>query len=143
LDQIQFNNGDIIFITSKVLAIHQGRCIPTDDIDKQELVKKEASYYLPCPDFNNVALTITNNLLIVNAGIDESNTNGHYVLLPNNINNLLTEISDYILLKNNLHHIGVVSSDSRTQPICMINQYIDWNELSLFLDTWNQLGWLC
>src|SRR5579872_4773660 len=46
----KLKNGDVILIASKILAIHQGRCvkiIADDKTQKHQLVKKEADYHLP------------------------------------------------------------------------------------------------
>jgi F420-0:gamma-glutamyl ligase len=41
------NEGDILFITSKVVAIHQGLCIKNDSkVSKKELIEKEADSFL-------------------------------------------------------------------------------------------------
>ncbi|MEI7557536.1 MAG: hypothetical protein WCJ45_01480 [bacterium] len=35
-------NGDIVFITSKIVAIHQGRCMSVEEISKKDLVESES-----------------------------------------------------------------------------------------------------
>ena len=80
----RLHEGDIVFITSKVLAIHQGRCIKIEKgINKRKLVLQEAERYVenrtPYWDF---ILTIKDATLIPSAGIDESNGNGYYILWP-------------------------------------------------------------
>lgn len=110
---------DIVFITSKVLAIHQGRCVPCNETDKNELIKQEATYYLPYvhPQGFNVNLTITDNILIAAAGIDASNANDHYILWPKDVDVLCFEIREYLCKKNAIHDLGVVSTDSHTTPL--------------------------
>lgn len=110
---------DILFITSKILAIHQGRCIPIDSVSKMELIKQEASHYLPYQNKLgfNVNLTITDNILIAAAGIDESNADNHYILWPENVDELCREIRDYLCVKNKIRELGVVSTDSHTTPL--------------------------
>lgn len=110
---------DIVFITSKILAIHQGRCVPCDQVEKSELIAQEAQYYMnyehPCGF--NVNLTITDNILIPAAGIDASNANGHYIMWPKETDKLCKEIRAYLLRKHNLKELGVVSTDSHTTPL--------------------------
>lgn len=110
---------DIVFITSKILAIHQGRCLSCKDVDKNKLINQEATFHLPYqhPDGFNINLTITDNILIPAAGIDESNADGHYILWPNNVDALCKEIRAYLCNKNNLKELGVVSTDSHTTPL--------------------------
>lgn len=110
---------DILFITSKILAIHQGRCVPCEGTDKNELIKQEATYYLPYthPQGFNVNLTITDNILIAAAGIDASNANNHYILWPKNVDILCRQIRDYLCKKNKIKNLGVISTDSHTTPL--------------------------
>ena len=45
----KLKNWDILFITSKVISIHQWRCISKKNILKQNLIIQEASYFLHNP----------------------------------------------------------------------------------------------
>lgn len=110
---------DILFITSKILAIHQGRCVPCDGVDKNDLIKQEATYHLPYthPEGFSVNLTITDNTLIAAAGIDASNANNHYILWPKKVDALCKEIRSYLCRKNKIKQLGIVSTDSHTTPL--------------------------
>lgn len=110
--------GDIVLVTSKVVAIGEGRCVPIEDVtDKQELVRREAQKYVPpqIPDWP--ALTITHNLVIPNAGIDESNANGYYILWPENPDKSAKEIWEYLRKKFSIQNIGVILTDSHVSPL--------------------------
>jgi len=112
LDNLKIQDGDIVFITSKILAIHQGRCLR--GIEKDELIKQEASHYLPygeCEGFK-LRLTITDNTIIPNAGIDESNGNGFCVLWPKNTDALCRDIRTRLAEKHNIKKLGIVATDS-------------------------------
>ena len=115
----KLNDGDIVVITSKVLGIHQGRCIKIENaVNKLELIKQEAEYY----KFTRVkqqkfVLTIKNHVLALSAGIDESNANGYYVLLPKDVNKLLKEIWHYLRKKYKIKKLGVIATDSHTFPM--------------------------
>ncbi len=120
LDNLQpLQEKDILFITSKILAIHQGRCIPCEGTDKTKLIEREAAYYLPYthPHGFNVNLTITNNILIAAAGIDASNADNHYILWPHDVDQLCREIREYLCQKNKIKELGVISTDSHTTPL--------------------------
>lgn len=111
---------DVLFITSKVLAIHQGRCLPMAGTDKDRLVKKEADRYIPEPVValkKKFYLTIKDNVLIPQAGIDESNGDGYYILWPKNTNRLLKEIWQYLRRKHHIKNLGIVTTDSHTTPL--------------------------
>src|SRR5688572_13979897 len=77
--------GDILLITSKVVAIHQGRSIKiTPKTNKDKLSIKEADWYIErkrVPGGMSM-LTIKDHTLLSSAGIDSSNGNGYYILAP-------------------------------------------------------------
>ena len=121
LDNLKLQSGDIVFITSKILAIHQGRCVPFGSVGKTELIKSESTHYLPFVAAwkDEIVLTITQNTLIPSAGIDESNANNHYILWPMEQDKLCREIRAYLMKKNNLKNLAVVATDSHTTPMRM------------------------
>ena len=106
---------DVVVITSKIVAIHQGRCIPLDEADKDELIAKEADYYMGRLE-NGFSVTIKDYVLAAGAGIDESNANGHYVLLPENPFGAAKEIREYLKVKHDVHDLGVIITDSHSYP---------------------------
>lgn len=116
----KLDNGDIIFITSKILAIHQGRCVKiTDKVDKNELIEREAEYLLPLNPTakHKMRLAIKNHVLIPSSGIDESNGNGYYILWPRNVNSELKRIHQLLTKQNNIKNLGLVATDSHTTPL--------------------------
>ena len=110
---------DVVVITSKIIAITQGRVVKNDGkIDKLELIKKEADYYLPEKYTTfGVHLTIKNNIIIASAGIDESNGHGYYVLWPENLRETTNEIWQYLKKKNKVKQLGVLVTDSKLSPM--------------------------
>ena len=110
---------DIVFITSKILGIHQGRCVPCEGTDKTELIRQEADRYLSYehPSGFNVNLTVTDNVLIPAAGIDASNADGYYIMWPKNTDALCAEIRSFLCEKNGIKDLGVVATDSHTTPL--------------------------
>jgi dihydrofolate synthase / folylpolyglutamate synthase len=116
----KLRNGDIICITSKVLGIHQGRCIKIDTaISKLKLIKQEADSYIRGPKFmsKHFWLTIKDNTLIPTSGIDESNGNGYYILWPKNTGKLLKQIADHLKKKYRVQNLGIIATDSHTVPL--------------------------
>lgn len=115
----ELKEKDIVFITSKILAIHQGRCVPCAQADKTELIRREADRYLSYehPSGFNVNLTVTDNILIPAAGIDASNADGHYILWPENPDALCAGIRAHLCQKNNIKDLGIISTDSHTTPL--------------------------
>ncbi len=120
IDSLEVQEEDIIFITSKILAIHQGRTRKIGEIDKIRLIKSEAERYLRYENDKNgfgVNLTVSHGVLIPAAGIDESNAEGHYILWPEKIDSFCKEIRERLAKKYNLSKLGVVVTDSHTMPL--------------------------
>lgn len=119
LDSLEILDGDIIFITSKILALHQGRAVPVGEVPKEELIRREATRFLPYENKGgfHVNLTITDNILIPAAGIDESNADGHYILWPEDADKLCREIRGRLASRSGAKRLGVVSTDSHTTPL--------------------------
>ena len=120
LDSLELKDGDIIFITSKIIAIHQGRTRKIGTIDKETLIKQEADRYLEyhnaVGDFH-VNLTVSHGVLIPAAGIDESNANDYYILWPEDIDKFCQQVRTRLLQKRGLKNLGVVATDSHTTPL--------------------------
>lgn len=107
--------GDIVLITSKVLAIHQGRCVPSDDTSVQELLDQEVSSYHHNPH-SPYQLTVMHHTFGVNAGIDESNGDGYFILSPESPFKAAKEIHSYLKEKHGTNDLGVIITDSHSLP---------------------------
>src|SRR3989344_225562 len=115
----RLREGDIVFITSKVLAIHQGRSVKIEKgVDKKALVKREADAFIEDKKaYWDFILTVKDSTLIPSSGIDESNGNGYYILWPKNTNKLLKEIRAHFKKKYKLKKLALVATDSHTVPL--------------------------
>ncbi len=118
LDEVELplKSGDIIVLSSKVVAIHEGNCVPVGEVDKKQLVAEEAEVsiertYWPSP------LTIKHNAFIGNAGVDESNGDGYYITLPDNPFVSAKEWYEYFVKRSGRKDIGVVIVDSHSTPL--------------------------
>ena len=121
IDGLEVRDGDIVFVTSKIMGIHEGRTARMDEAPKEELIRSEAERYLPyvneTGDFH-VNLTVTQNVLIPSAGIDESNADGHYVMWPKDPDASCREIRERLMrLHPEVKRLGVVATDSPTTPL--------------------------
>ncbi len=113
-----FEDNSILCVTSKIVSITEGRIAPIQSSNKDELVEKESEYFLPKEEnIYGFHLTITQNLLIPAAGIDESNGNGYYILWPKNPQESANKIREYLVDKFKVKHIGVIITDSKTTPL--------------------------
>ena len=113
---LEVKEGDVVVVSSKVVSIHEGNCVLASGTDKKSLIAKEAQFSIPRPYWPS-PLTVAHNAFIGTAGIDESNANGHYVLLPENPFLSAKYIYDYLIDRFNLQNIGVVISDSHSSPL--------------------------
>jgi len=116
---LKLKEGDIIAISSKVVGIWEGRTLPIDSIEKDELVKREARLWLPRRNVfgRRVMHTITNGILIASAGIDESNGNGWYILYPDDPDKSAQRILKFFQKEFGLKKLGVILTDSRSTPL--------------------------
>lgn len=108
----------IFVVTSKIVSLCEGRVIKVGSIPKDQLMRREADWYLPREkNFYNIMLAIKNSMLIPSAGIDESNGDGHFVLWPSNPQKSANLIRHYLKERFNLKEIGVIITDSTTAPL--------------------------
>lgn len=114
------SDGDIVVVTSKIISICEGAVIKNDGvIDKHDLIKQEADSYLnvPLSQTYDVTITIKEGKLVANAGIDESNGNGYFILWPREPFGSAAAIWEYLRKKHNLTKLGVIITDSHIMPL--------------------------
>lgn len=110
--------NSILAVTSKIVSICEGRIVKMEKANKDELVKEESEYYINKEENQyGFYLTITQNLLIPTAGIDESNGNGYLVLWPRDPQESANKIREHISEKYKLKNFGVIITDSKTTPL--------------------------
>ena len=115
---VSLQENCVVVITSKVVSLCEGRTLPIDSCDKDDLIKCQSDYYLPKEiSAYGFTFTITNDLLIPTAGIDESNGNGNYILWPKNVQKTANEMRLYLAKKFNLKNVGVLITDSTCSPL--------------------------
>jgi putative folate metabolism gamma-glutamate ligase len=113
----KLSEGSIIAITSKIVSICEGRVVAMDSVDKEELVKQEADYYLPSEKSNyDYHFTITRNSLTSLSGIDESNGDDNYILWPKDAQDSANRIREHLKQKFGLSKVGVIITDSTCMP---------------------------
>lgn len=103
----------IIAISSKVVALAEGRTAPVTQ--KEALIKKESSWRTKV--FGKWWLTVRDGVVIVNAGIDESNVQDRLVLLPKDSFASAHQIRSNLLQNISIRNLGVVITDSRVEPL--------------------------
>lgn len=105
---------DVIAISSKVVSIWKGRCVPAKDIEKDDLIRQEAGLYLERSEVPGgyVMHTITDGLLMPSAGIDPFAD--YFVLWPENPMRVAEELLAWFKATYKLEHLYVVLTDSRS-----------------------------
>lgn len=111
---LTLEEGDVVAISSKVVSIHEGRCVERDFTKKDELVKQEADLYLPREEMRDGAVvhTITNGILIPSAGIDPLGQ--YYVLWPENPQKSADELLSWFKKEYNIKNLYLIMTDSRS-----------------------------
>ena len=108
----------ILCITSKIVSLSQGHVVPREKTNKAQLVAQEADFLLDTPLHPyGIQLTITNHLLIPEAGIDASNGADHYVLYPSQVQTVAALIWAHVRKRDALKDLGVIITDSCSRPL--------------------------
>lgn len=108
----------ILAITSKVVSLCEGSIAPVQGTDKQALVREQSDYYMLESDSKwGINFTITDDTLIPNAGIDESNAGDVYVLWPEDAQETANQVREYLCGRFNNDELGVVITDSTCRPL--------------------------
>ena len=104
--------GDVIAITSKIVALSQGRIYQLKD--KKKLIKQNSKKIIKTPW---ALLTFTDNEWRINAGIDESNAKDKIILLPKNPFETAELIQKKLIKKFNLKRLGILITDTKSLPL--------------------------
>jgi len=111
----RLKEGDILVVTSKIVALAEGRYRPkTDRAGKEKIIRAESEFSLPT---KLVFLTIKDGMVMASAGVDESNGNGQIILLPRDSFKVAREIRRHFQKHFGLKCLGVIVTDSRTAPL--------------------------
>lgn len=108
----------VVVITSKVVALCEGRIVEPEDVNKTDIIEREADFFLPRSSSKyNVCLTIKHNRLLPSAGVDESNTGGHIVLWPEDPQESANIAWHHLRQKFGEMSVGVLLTDSTSAPL--------------------------
>src|SRR3989338_1693432 len=109
------NEGGIIAVTSKIVALSQGRVVSlTGPMEKERWIRKGSSQTLKTPW---CFLTKVNGEWVANAGVDESNADGSLILLPRNIQRTAASLITRLKKRYRLQRLGVIITDTRICPM--------------------------
>ena len=105
----------VIVITSKVVALSEGRVVEIENEKTREQVIKRESQYAMRTKYT--WLTIRDNMVMSSAGVDESNANGKIILLPKDSFLSAKKIRQALIKHYKLKNLGVLITDSRLVPL--------------------------
>ena len=107
--------GAVLVVTSKVVALSEGRVVKFEsEKQKIKLIKEESEFALKTKD---VWLTIKDGMVLANAGIDESNAKGKLILLPKDSWKSAEILRQKVAQNFRLKNFGVLITDSRLLPL--------------------------
>lgn len=109
--------GDILAVTTKIVSLAEGRLVPRASVDKRELIEREADQVL-AELAHNCTLTLKHGLMMISAGIDESNSpTGDYILYPEDPWASAARLRTELCARFGLRNLGVLLTDSHTIPL--------------------------
>jgi len=113
------SENSIVAITSKVVSIGEGRCIPVkDSSSKEKIIIDQSEFYIKrSGNYKSRIHTISQGMLVGSAGIDESNSNGYYILWPDNPDESARKIWKFLRKEYGVKNVGVILTDSMAVPL--------------------------
>lgn len=105
----------VVVITSKIVALAEKRTtVALNNRAKEKLIRAESEFAIPT---KYVWLTVKDGMVMVSAGIDESNANGKLILLPKDSFKTARDLRNILRRKYDVKHLGILITDSRTIPL--------------------------
>jgi coenzyme F420-0:L-glutamate ligase len=112
---LSLEEKSVIVITSKIIALAEGRTrVIENENTKESLIREESSFVLRTP---YTWLTIKDGMVMAAAGIDESNADNKLILLPKDSFESAATIRDELMKRFELKELGVLITDSRLFPL--------------------------
>jgi len=110
----KLSEKSVVVITSKIVALAEKRtAVIKNSQTKEKLIIRESEFAMPT---KYVWLTVKNGVVMASAGIDESNSNGKLILLPNDSFKTAHILRKKLQKKYSVKNLGVLITDSHTMP---------------------------
>ncbi|RJR13844.1 hypothetical protein C4585_01380 [Candidatus Parcubacteria bacterium] len=108
--------GTILAVTSKIVALSEGRTVVVkSEKEKEKVIRSESEWAIQTlPDW---WLTIRDGMFTINAGIDKSNADGKIVLLPKDNFKAAERIRAQLKRHYKVRKFGIIITDSRVAPL--------------------------
>jgi F420-0:gamma-glutamyl ligase len=107
--------GDIVIVSSKVIAIHEGRCVSPAGFDKDAFLAAEADLMIP-RSYWPTPLTVSRHAFVSGCGLDRSNGGGFYVMLPKDVFASAERLYQFLRARVDFADLGVIITDSTSAP---------------------------
>jgi dihydrofolate synthase / folylpolyglutamate synthase len=106
------SEGAILVVTSKIVALSEGRTAATED--REKIIEEESEFSMRT---KYTWLTIKDGTVMASAGVDESNADGKLVLLPKDSFAAADILRTKLLPRYGLKNLGILITDSRILPL--------------------------
>lgn len=117
----EIREESVVAVVSKAFSFSENRLVEKKTgtvAEKHALAKQEAEYYLDAVVSRyNLLFTIIGNWMFVNAGIDESNSQGAYTLWPKDPQESVNKLWQFIRKEYGVNKVGVIMTDSKSFPL--------------------------
>ena len=111
----KFPEKSILVVTSKIVALSEGRTVKyKNEKQRIKLIKKESDFSLK---LKHTWLTLKDNMVMANSGIDQSNADGKMIFLPKNSFKSAELLRKKLIHKFRLKNLGVLITDSEFMPL--------------------------
>lgn len=112
LDYIpRVKEGTILIVTSKIVALAEGRVVEIkDEHTREEVIRKESTFAMRTM---YTWLTLKDGLLMSSAGVDESNADGKLILLPKDSFATASKLLRELKKRYRVKKLGILIPDSR------------------------------
>lgn len=105
----------VLGVASKLFALWKGEILPYRDIaQKEKLILRESTHALKTP---LAWFTLKDNMVMTNAGIDESNAEGNLLLLPKDLYRLAEDLRKQLQERWKVKNLGILVTDSMILPL--------------------------
>ncbi|MFH1254959.1 MAG: coenzyme F420-0:L-glutamate ligase [bacterium] len=108
------DDGSILVVTSKIIALSQKRVVDPKGADWDKLIQQESQWAIPT---KYCYLTLKDNMVAPNAGIDRSNANGKWILWPRDSFGVAEKLQKILSRYYKIKNLGILITDSRTSPL--------------------------
>lgn len=106
------SDGTILVVTSKIVALAEGRTAAVED--REKIIEAESELVIRT---KYTWLTIKDGTVMASAGVDESNADGKLVLLPKDSFEAADVLRAKLLRHYGLKNLGILITDSRILPL--------------------------